>query len=63
MTANELREFIFAKENSYYSMKHQNKNDLRLFATKLTEKVPDPTNTKEYYNSYLKRKNTKLVKQ
>ena len=23
--------------------------------------MPDPSNAKEYYNSYLKRKNTKLV--
>ena len=27
-------------------MKHQKKNDLKLFATKLTEKIPDPSNTK-----------------
>ena len=33
------------------------------FATKLTEKIPDPSTAKEYYNSYLKRKNTKSVKQ
>ena len=32
------------------------------FATKLTEKIPDPSNTKEYYHSYLKKENTKLVK-
>ena len=46
MTINELEDFIyenyyrrigFPEENSYYSMKHQKKN-LKLFATKLTEK-------------------------
>ena len=35
---------------------------LQLFATKLTEKIPDPNNAKEYYQSYLSEKNTKLVK-
>ena len=43
-------------------MKHLKKNDLQLFATKLTEKVLNPSNSKEYYNSYLKTKNTKSVK-
>ena len=52
----------FARENSYYSIKHQKKKNLQLFATKLTEKIPDPSNNQEYYNSYLKRKNTKSVK-
>ena len=31
-------------------MKHQENNDLQLFATKLIEKVPDPRNAEEYYN-------------
>ena len=33
-----------------------------LLATKLIEKISDPSDAKEYYNSYLKRKNTTLVK-
>ena len=33
-----------------------------LFATKLTEKIPDASNDKEYYKSFLKNKNQKLVK-
>ena len=33
-----------------------------MLATKLIEKLADPSNVKEYYNSYLKRKSTKLVK-
>ena len=54
----------FARENKYYSMKHQNKKDLQLFATKITQKkIPDSGNAKERYNSYFKRKNTKSVKQ
>ena len=42
-------------QNSYYSMNHQKKKDLQLFAKKLTEKTPDPGNAREYYNSYLKK--------
>ena len=43
MTVKELKDFIFenyhqrigfAKENSYYTMKHQKKKDLQLFAIK-----------------------------
>ena len=33
-----------------------------MFATKLTEKIPDPNNAKEYCQSYLSEKNQKLVK-
>ena len=40
----------------------QPKIDLRPFANKLTEKIPDPSNNKEYYQSYLKKKTKKLVK-
>ena len=39
------------------------KKDLRLFATKLTEKIPDPRNAKEYYQSFVRKKNTKWLKQ
>ena len=44
-------------------MKHQTKNNLHLFETNLTEKkIRNSSNAKEYYQSYLKRKNTKPVK-
>ena len=56
MTVNELRDFIFenyyykrigfARENSYYSMKHQKEKVLQLFATNFNEKIPDPSNAK-----------------
>ena len=36
--------------------------DLLLLATKLKEKIRDASSVKEHYNSYLKRKNTKLLK-
>ena len=65
MTVNEFRDLIFencykrigsARQNIYYSMKHQKKKYLHLLATKLTEKIPDPSNAKEYYNKKKKRK-------
>ena len=35
-------------------MKHQKKKkDLQLFVTKLTEEIPDPTNAKECYSSFI----------
>ena len=37
--------------------------DLLLLATKLTDKKPDPRNAKEYYQSFIRTKNTKSVKQ
>ena len=45
--------FGFAKESSYYSMKHQKKKGLQLLETKLIEKIPDATNAKQYYQSCL----------
>ena len=45
--------FGFAKESSYYSMKHQKKKDLQLLETKLIEKIPDATNAKQYCQSCL----------
>ena len=39
------------------------KKDLILLATKLIEKITDPSNAKGYFSSYLKRNNKGLVKQ
>ena len=50
MTAKELKNFIygnyyrqlgFSKENSYNSITNQKKNEMKLFETKLTEKIPE----------------------
>ena len=41
----------------------QQKKHLPLFATKLRKKMPDPCNAKDYYQSYLRKKNSKSVKQ
>ena len=68
MSANEIRDFIFesyykrigfSKENSYYSMKPLKRKDLLLIANKLIEKVPDPRNAKEHYQSLKNRKSAK----
>ena len=39
------------------------KKDLLLFAIKLTEKIIDPRNAKEHYQSFIRKKSTKLVKE
>ena len=76
MSVNEIKDFIFesyykrigfSMENSYYSMKHLKKRytykkDLLLLANKLIEKIPDPCNAKEHYQSFTRKKNTKSVK-
>ena len=65
MGVNELRDFLFenyykqiefVKESSYYSTKRLKRKDVLLPASKLTEKIADPSNAKGHYNSYLKRK-------
>ena len=49
--------------NSCYSMKHQKEKDLQLFPTKLTEKIPNPRSVKEHYQSFIRKKSTKSIKQ
>ena len=39
------------------------KNDLLLLANKLIENIPDPRNAKEHYQSFIRKKNRKSVKQ
>ena len=55
----EIRDFIF--EN--LSVKHLKRKDLLLLASKLIEKITDPHNAKEHYESFLKKKNRKSGKQ
>ena len=38
-------------------MKHMKRKDLLLLPNKLIEKVPDPRNAKEHYESSLRKKN------
>ena len=65
MTVKELTEFVFenchqrmrfAKEGSYYSMKHQKKKGLQFFKTKLAGEILDPHNAKERYQPFLRKK-------
>ena len=44
-------------------MKHLKRKKLLLLANKLIEKLPDPGNAKEHYESSFRNKNTKSVKQ
>ena len=70
MSVNKIRGFIcknyykqigFAEENSYYSNETlEEKKDLLLLEI---EKTPDPCNAKEHYQSFIRKKNRKLVKQ
>ena len=55
------KRFGFIKESTYYSMKHWKKRSV-IACNQINEKKADPSNAEVYYNSYLKRKNTKLVK-
>ena len=70
MTVHELRNFIFenyykrnefVKQSSYYSIKRLKKR-FAIAGDQINRKIVDHSNAEEYYNSYLKRKNTKLVK-
>ena len=73
MSINEIREFFFEKffkgiefsqENNYYSMKRlKKKKDLLLFVNKLIENIPPNRNDKIHYQSFIKMKNPKSVKE
>ena len=72
MSVNEHRYFIFenyykrigfVKERRYYSMKYLKIKDLLLLSTKLIENIPDPHNAKEYYQLFIRKKNTKPLKE
>ena len=57
-----LNKLDFLKKKNLIQWNNQ-KKDLFLFATKLIEKIPDPRNAKEHYQSFIRRKNTKSVKE
>ena len=72
MLVNEMRDFIFenyhkwirsVQERSYSWMKRLTKTKMLLLANKLIEKIPNPRNAKELYQSFTKKKNTESVKQ
>ena len=72
MSLNDIRDLFFdnyykrigfSEESSYFSMKHLKRKELLLLANKLMQKVPDRRNAKDHYNSFLRKKNKKSVKQ
>ena len=72
MSINETRDFIFenyykrigfSKETSYYSVKRLKRKYLLLLTQKLIDKVHDTHNAKVYYQSFLKKKNRKSLRQ
>ena len=61
MSVNKIKDSIFgnyfekngfSKENSHYLMKLLKTKGLLLLANKLIEKIPDPCNVKEHYQSF-----------
>ena len=69
MPGNDIRDFIFenyykrigfSKESNYYSKKSLKRKSFLLLSSKLIQKVPDPYNAKEHYES-LRNKNRKSV--
>ena len=72
ISVNKIKNFIFencykriwiSKENTRHLMKHLRKKYLLLLANKLIEKIPDTRNAREHYQSFIRKKNTKSVKQ
>ena len=72
MSVNETKDVIFenfyermgfSKEISYYWTKRLEKKELLMLANKLIEKIPDVSNAKKYYQSFIRKKYTKLVQQ
>ena len=59
---NYYKQIGFSKKNSYCSSKCSKKANLLLFPNKLIEKVPDPSNSKQHYESFLRKKSRKSVK-
>ena len=64
MSINEIRDFIF--ENYYKRIRFPKENVWKkkffLHADKFIERIPDPCNAKEHYQSFINNENTKSVK-
>ena len=72
MSVNEIRYLIFenyckrvgfSKENSHCSINCFKKKRFIVACKKVNKKMPDPCNTKEHYQPFLREKSTKSVKQ
>ena len=58
-----INELGFLKKIVILHWNTQKKKSLLLFANKLIEKAPKPRNAKQHYESFLRKKNRKSVKQ
>ena len=56
-TENYHRRISFIKKNEYHSMKHEQKKDFLLLATKLIKKMLDVNSAKENSKLFLKNEN------
>ena len=71
MTIKEIKDFLFENYYKWVVFSNENeiihwnvlKKDLLVLANKLIEKIPDPCNIKEHYQLFIRKKNTKSVKQ
>ena len=72
MSVIEIRDFIFENYNKRIGFLRKaviiqwntwKKKDLLLLANKLIEKIPDPRNAKGHYQSFIRKKSKKSVKQ
>ena len=61
MTVNELIFENYYKQIAFFKGRFEKKRFV-IACNQLIERIADARNGKEYYNSYLKRKSTKLVK-
>ena len=57
-----INKLDFLEKTVLFTEIHE-KKDLQFFATKLTEKISDPHDVKEELQSFIRKKNTKSVKQ
>ena len=63
ITVDQHRDFELSISENYYKLLNKAvKKYLLLLPTEWIEKIADPSNAKEYYISYLKKKKTKLIK-
>ena len=60
-TVNKRIEFV--KEKGFYSLKLLKKKRFVLACGQINRKILDPRNAKEHYQSFIRKKNTKSVKQ
>ena len=70
MSINEIKDFIFenyykrigfSQENSYYSMKRLEK--IIVACEQINRKIRGPCNAKKHYQSFIRKKNRKSIKQ